>query len=145
MSATTYGPTFKGEVYPFAAARAALEIYRREPVVEHVWRFGRRLQEGMLDLAQGHGVAATSVGPPFRTALAFTETNPERLRLKRTLYQQELLRAGINTYNGFMLPSYAHDDVALETTLAAMDRALGKLAVAERSDDFDRYIEIPLL
>ena len=145
MGSTAYGPTFKGEVYPFAAACAALEIYRREPVAEHVWRFGQRLKEGMISLAFDHGVAATSVGPPFRTTLAFTEPNPERLRLKRTLYQQELLRAGINTYNGFMLPSYIHDDAALEATLAAVDRALGKLAAAERSNDFERYIEIPLL
>jgi glutamate-1-semialdehyde aminotransferase len=85
------------------------------------------------------------VGPPFRTALAFTEPDAELLRFKRTLYQQELLRAGINTYNGFMLPSYTHDDSALETTLAAVDRALGKLAAAERANDFARYIEIPLL
>jgi glutamate-1-semialdehyde 2,1-aminomutase len=145
MRPASYAPTFKGEVYPFAAACAALEIYRREPVAEHVWRFGQRLQEGMTSLAVDHGVAATSVGPPFRTALAFTEPNPERLRLKRTLYQQELLRAGISTYNGFMLPSYAHDEAALEATLAAVDSALKKLAAAERSDNFNRYIRIPLL
>jgi 4-aminobutyrate aminotransferase-like enzyme len=66
MGSTAYGPTFKGEVYPFAAARAALEIYRREPVAEHVWRFGKRLQEGMISLALDHGIAATMVGPPFR-------------------------------------------------------------------------------
>jgi glutamate-1-semialdehyde 2,1-aminomutase len=145
MGSTAYGPTFKGEVYPFAAARAAMEIYRREPVAEHVWRFGKRLQEGMIALAMDHGIAATMVGPPFRTALAFTEPDAELLRFKRTLYQQELLRAGINTYNGFMLPSYTHDDSALETTLAAVDRALGILAAAERANDFARYIEIPLL
>jgi hypothetical protein len=44
-----------------------------------------------------------------------------------------------------MLPSYAHDDAALEATLTGVDRALGKLAAAERSNDFQRYIEIPLL
>jgi len=145
MGSTSYGPTFKGEVYPFAAACAALEIYRTEQVAESVWRFGQRLQKGIISLVSEHRVAATSVGPPFRTALAFTEPSPERLRLKRTLYQQELLRAGVNTYNGFMLPSYVHDEAALQATLAAVDRALRKIAAAERSNDFERHIEIPLL
>jgi hypothetical protein len=51
------------------------------------------------------GTAAACVGPPFRMALAFDEPDVERLRLKRTLCQQELLRAGVITYNGVMLPS----------------------------------------
>ncbi len=145
MGTTAYGPTFKGEVYPFAAARAAINIYRREPVAEQVWRYGQRLQQGMLALAGDHRVAAAITGPPFRTALAFTEPDHERLTLKRTLWQQELLRGGVHTYNGFFLPSYAHGDAEYEATMTVVDRALAQVAAAGRADDFHRRIEIPLV
>ena len=145
MGTTAYGPTFKGEVYPFAAARVAMNIFRTEPVVPHIWDIGRRLQAGITALVEEHKVAAAMTGPPWRTALAFNETDPDRLRLVRTLYQQELLRGGMNTYNGFMLPNYAHDDAALQETLEIVDRALATVGAADRADDYHRRIEIPLL
>jgi glutamate-1-semialdehyde 2,1-aminomutase len=145
MHKTHYGPTFRGEIYSFAAAKAAIHIYRNEPVAEYVWDYGTRLQQGINRLCQQLGIAAACVGPPFRMALAFHEPDPERLRLKRTLYQQELLKAGVVTYNAVMLPSYAHDDCVLQATLGALRLALEKVLIAEREDAFHRYIEIPLL
>jgi hypothetical protein len=59
------------------------------------------------------------------------------------LLQQELLRAGVLTYKGFMLPSLAHDDDALEQTLQAYNGALRPLARAIREDRFVRYLEVP--
>ena len=40
MHNTHYGPTFRGEIYSFAAAKAAIHIYRDEPVAEYVWDYG---------------------------------------------------------------------------------------------------------
>jgi len=145
MEHTHYGPTYRGEVYSLAAARAALEIYRREPVAEHVWRHGTRLKEGINALCAELGVAAAFTGPPFRMGLTFDEPDPDRLRLKRTLYHQELLKAGIITYDGVMLPSFAHDDGVLAITLDAMRGALGVVARADHESDFDRYLELPPL
>ncbi len=145
MEHTHYGPTYRGEVYSLAAARAALEIYRREPVADHVWRFGSQLKQGVNALCAELGVAAALTGPPFRMGLSFDEPDPDRLSLKRTLYQQELLKSGVITYDGVMLPSFAHDDAILAITLAAIRGALGTVARAERERDFDRYLELPPL
>jgi glutamate-1-semialdehyde 2,1-aminomutase len=145
MHNTHYGPTFRGEIYSFAAAKAAIHIYRHEPVAEYVWDYGTRLQQGINRLCQQLGIAAACVGPPFRMALAFNEPDAERLRLKRTLCQQELFKAGVITYNGVMLPSYAHGDPVLQATLEAFGLALERVALAEREDAFHRYLEIPLL
>ncbi|MBW1780431.1 MAG: aminotransferase class III-fold pyridoxal phosphate-dependent enzyme [Deltaproteobacteria bacterium] len=140
-----YGPTFKGELYSFAAAKVALQIYRDEPVAEHVWDYGTRLKRGVDDLCDEVGIGARCAGPPFRMALSFDEPDPERLNLKRTLYLQELLKSGIVTYNGIMLPSYAHHDKVLDMTLDVVGKALETVATAEKEDDFHRYLEIPLL
>ena len=100
---------------------------------------------GINSLCKQLGIAAACVGPPFRMALAFNEPDAERLRLKRTLCQQELLKAGVITYNGVMLPSYAHGDPVLQATLEAFGLALERVGLAEREDAFHRYLEIPLL
>lgn len=145
MAQTHYGPTFKGEMYSFAAAKAAISIYRAEPVSEFVWNYGTRLQQGINTLCREIGVDAECMGPPFRMGVIFNDFDAERLRLKRTLYHQELLKAGIITYNGIMLPSYAHNDVVLEKTLKAIQRALSKLEIATQKGCFHQLIEIPLL
>jgi glutamate-1-semialdehyde aminotransferase len=145
MHRTHYGPTFKGEIYSLAAAKAALEIYRAEPVAEHVWAHGQKLREGINRLADEVGVNARCVGPAFRSTIVFSDDDVSLVRLKRTLYFQELLKRGIMTYNGFMLPCYAHDDRALDEALQSAGQAFECVAQAVRSGTLERAIEIPLL
>jgi glutamate-1-semialdehyde aminotransferase len=145
MHRTHYGPTFKGEIYSLAAAKAALEIYRAEPVAERVWTHGEKLREGINRLAEEVGVNARCVGPAFRSTVVFLDNNVSSVRLKRTLYFQELLKRGIMTYNGFMLPCYAHDERALGEALQSAGEAFECVAQATRNGTLERIIEIPLL
>ena len=143
MPRAFYGPTYKGEVYSLAAARAALEAYRREPVAERVWGFGQRMKEGTNRICRGLGLQAEMAGPPFRFGLVFGERNPSQLLLLRALYIQELLKEGIITYNGVMLPSYAHDEKALQETLAAMASALERVCRSDRDGALHRDLDFP--
>jgi glutamate-1-semialdehyde aminotransferase len=143
MDRTHYGPTYRGEIVSLAAARAALPIYRSEPVAAHVWAHGLALQEGADRLCAELGVGARLTGPPFRMGLMFDEPDEHRRRLKRALYNQELLKAGVITYDGVMLPSYAHDDSVLAAALEAMRLALGVVARAAASDELETRLEIP--
>jgi len=145
MPRTFYGPTFKDETYSLAAAKEALTIYRTEPVVDHVWSFGARLKDDVNQVCRSLDMPAAMVGPPFRFTLAFTEPDPLRLTQLRTLYQQELLKGGIITYNGVMLPSYSHDTAAFQQTLGVIVSALEVVKLALHEEALDRYIEIPLL
>ncbi|MCP5159250.1 MAG: aminotransferase class III-fold pyridoxal phosphate-dependent enzyme [Gammaproteobacteria bacterium] len=145
MHRTHYGPTFRGEIYSLAAAKAALQIYREESVAEHIWHHGEQIKQGIAHLCMETGVTAECAGPPFRMNLVFRGDDADRLRLKRTLYFQELLKAGVVTYHGFMIPSYAHDDCILQALLQAAGRALEKVATAEKQGNLDRLIEIPLV
>ena len=142
---THYCPTFKGEVYSFAAAKRAIEIYRTEPVIDHIWRHGEQLRAGIHRTAHDLGVAVECKGPPFRMGVHFPDRDPAIGRLKRTLFMQELLKAGVITVTGVMLPSYAHDDEVLTQTLTAIGAALEAVAWAGRTGDYHRQIEIPLL
>jgi len=145
MGRIYYGPTFKSEVYSLAAAREALQFYREHDVPGHIASYGRRLRDGVNQICRRTGVPAELIGPPFRMALSFEEPSAHRIDLMRTLVQQELLRQGVLTYLGFMLPSYAHDDETLAQTLKAFDHALHELAEALRRDDFAPRLEIPVV
>jgi glutamate-1-semialdehyde aminotransferase/predicted aldo/keto reductase-like oxidoreductase len=142
---THFCATFRGEAYSLAAARAALEIYRSEPVADHIWRYGEALRRGIHDVCRQTSIAGECTGPPFRMAFIFREPDAARRQLKRTLLMQELLKERIITVTGMMLPSYAHDDEALQRTIAAFARALEVVAYADRRDDLHRHIELPLL
>ena len=113
-------------MYSLAAAAAALAVHRREPVWEHVWSYGRRMRDGIDGICRDVGVAARMIGPVFRCGLAFEERDVGRLRPAGTLYIQELLRYGLITYNGVMLPAFAHNEATLEQTLSAVRAALGR-------------------
>jgi glutamate-1-semialdehyde aminotransferase len=142
MARIHYGPTFKGEVYSLAAAKAALQVYREQDVGGHVWDHGRRLQEGVNDLCRGHSLPGEMIGLPFRLVMAFREPDAERNVLLRTLLQQELMKSGLLTYKGYMLPGLAHDDAALDRTLGLFDDALALLARVRRQGSFARHLEI---
>jgi len=140
---TFYAATFRGESYSFAAARAAIRVYREEPVASHVWSYGERLRSGIHALCRELGVDARLTGPPFRMSFIFGRSDSVVRHLERSLFQQELLKAGVTTANGVMLPCYAHDDDALAATFEAFGRALEVVARTARRGDWDDALEIP--
>lgn len=145
MSKIFYGPTFKSEAYSFAAAREALTIYKEQDVPGHVWAYGNRLKSAVNQLCRQTKISAELTGPPFRMNLIFKEPDARRVVLMRTLVQQELMRRGVITYRGFMLPSLAHDDEALRETIDAFQHALSVLERAAREDAYAKFLEIPPL
>ena len=140
-----YEPTFKGEVYSFAAAREALTIYHERDIPTRLWDFGNRLRTVINELCERFRIPAGVIGPPYRMLLAFGEIDARRRDLMRTLVHQELLKHGVLTTQNLLLPSAAHDDEALEATRQAFQRALEVLAASLEDDRFASRLEIPPL
>jgi glutamate-1-semialdehyde 2,1-aminomutase len=138
------GPTFRGELYSLAAAKAAIETYRTEPVARHVWEHGEKLRRGFAELCSAIGIPGACKGPPFRMQFTFEEPDDRRLCLKRTYYVQEMLKAGVLSANGILNSSYAHDDEVAAVLLERAGRVLEKVADAERKGELERRIEIPV-
>ncbi|MCG8643789.1 MAG: aminotransferase class III-fold pyridoxal phosphate-dependent enzyme [Desulfobacterales bacterium] len=143
MPGTRYAPTFKSEIYSFAAAKASINIYRTEPVADYIWDYGLRLKQGINDLCLKYDVNAKCTGTPFRMMPVFLDDDPERLSIKKTLYYQQLLRQKITTYNSIMIPSYAHTREDLQMTLFCVDNALASVAQSEAN--FKNCLELPFL
>lgn len=139
-----YGLTFRGELLSLAAARAALRVYREEPVCQHLWRIGDGIRERFLESARRAGVDARLEGPSPRMSFRFAAAGGITPLGLQTLFVQECLKRSILT-NGHLLPSYAHSDAEVEETAAAFEGALAVLGRAIREKDLSRHLQVPAL
>lgn len=137
LNSTTHG----AEYAPLAAAGAAIALCRKEPVVDHLWRTGGHLIEGLNDAARGAGVAEhfKAYGFPCRPEYVCTEPGSQVPSLGlRTLFMQEMLRGGVLV--SCISPSYAHGRREVEVTLAAARHAFQIYAYA-LEDGWGRYLK----
>jgi glutamate-1-semialdehyde 2,1-aminomutase len=122
--------TFGGDTLALAACLATLDEYRAQPVIAHLWRMGRRFQEGFDKVAARRGVPARAIGYPVHPKIVFDCGSPETERLVMSLFLQETARRGvIFHFAGFNI-SFSHGEADVDQTLTACDDALGVVAEA---------------
>jgi len=123
--------TFGGEGVGLAAAKAVLEIYRREPVVEHLWRVGGEFARRTTESAWGLPFVVD--GFACKPRLRCTDADPERARLLMSLVLQQAAARGVLLHLSGENVSFAHGEAELyETAVALRDTfALGREALAD--------------
>ncbi len=126
LLSTTHG----AETTALAAAMCTMEIYEREPVVEHLYRQGDRLAAGLRAVAAGHGLQDHVAPVGFGCNLVYSTLDADRQPSQsfRTLLLQETIRRGVLMPS--LVVSYSHDDAAIDRTVEAIDGALDVYAKA---------------
>jgi glutamate-1-semialdehyde 2,1-aminomutase len=140
-----YFPTFRGEVYSLAAAVAALQIYKAEDIPGQIEKIGSELKEAINNVSLESGMEGEMIGLPFRMIYRFNDSDIRLRSFKRTLLQQELLKGGILTFQGYMLPSIAHGEQEKEKTTSVFRAAFKLVNEVSSKQQFARYLELPLL
>lgn len=138
-----YTPTFKGEVYSFEAALAAIEVFKSQAVPRAIWAYGQRVMDGITRLCQETGVPAFVAGVPPRMILAFRIEDERRHVDARTLLTQEVLQRGLLNFRGLLIPSLAHNEEDLRRTFEIFGEALQVVGDVLRRDAFAERLEIP--
>jgi glutamate-1-semialdehyde aminotransferase len=126
-----FGMTFRGETLSLAAARAVLEFMKVHDVAGRLRETGEKLRSRFAAVAKAHKVGVKLAGPAARMTAVFDPVPALDPDAMRALFVQECLKRGVFT-NGNMLPSFAHDDVAIERTIEGVDGAVAVLAEAIR-------------
>jgi glutamate-1-semialdehyde 2,1-aminomutase len=130
--------TYNGTPVPLAAARATLtELVRRAPeLYPAVDAFSARLAGELRDLAGAHGapLVVEQIGPVLqllwapRTPVRSYADASQHDRAAVARLAELLLDEGVNALaRGLWFVSSEHGDEDLERTVAAVDRALGRL------------------
>jgi glutamate-1-semialdehyde 2,1-aminomutase/spore coat polysaccharide biosynthesis protein SpsF len=135
-----FSGTHGGEALSLAAARATLEVLANEPVHEHLWRLGRRLQEGVKAAIAAHGLHAwvsCSGAYPWTIVSVREPGEDDGLLPAKSLLQQELLKRGV-LFNGSNFICYAHTAAQIEFAIGAYTEALEILAAALPDEVFVR-------
>ena len=136
LTSTTHG----GEMAPLGAFIKAIEIYKRDNVVEHLWSYGEQLINGMNTIAKELGIADyfQAVGVPCSPNYITKDKTGAVSMAFRTLYSQEMIK------NGVLMPwiaiSLAHGKLELEITLEAVRKSLEVYAKA-LEDGYEKYLK----
>jgi glutamate-1-semialdehyde 2,1-aminomutase len=135
LLSTTYG----ADTHTLAAAMAVLDVYEREPVIEHLHRQGRRLADGVREAARAHGVEdfVDVAGRDSNLIYLTKDALGERSQAFRTLFLQEMIRRGVIAPSFVM--SYSHSDADVDRTIEAVDGTLAVYAKA-LSDGVEGYL-----
>jgi glutamate-1-semialdehyde 2,1-aminomutase len=136
LLSTTHG----GETHALAAAVATMQVYREEPVIEHLYRQGRRLTEGVFQATERHGLqgyVGVTGHPPNLVYYTFDqEKRPSQAF--RSLFLQEIIQRGILAPS--FVVSYSHSDEDIDRTIDAVDGAL-KIYVQAMNDGTGTYLQ----
>lgn len=123
--------TFGGETLSLAAALATMRKLQREPVIETMYRQGRKILAEVnrkIDSCDMADIAAIS-GNPTWSFLTFKDSSGYSSWDIKTLYMQEMLARGFLTFGTHNM-SYAHSDRDLDLLFAAYAEVLPMIADA---------------
>jgi glutamate-1-semialdehyde 2,1-aminomutase len=135
MLSTTHG----AETHGLAASIATMDTYLSEPVIETLWSRGRRLADGLREVAAANGVSdnVPILGRPCCLVYRTRDADGNPSQRFRTLLIQELIDRGILATS--LVVGYSHSEADIDQTVEAFD---GALAVYRRAldDGVDRYL-----
>jgi len=139
LLSTTHG----AETPALVAAIATMEIYRTEPVVEHLHRVGARLAEGLRQASARHGLTEYVMPVGRACHLFFGTRDPDGKPSQpfRTLFLQELIKRGVLSPS--FVVSYSHQDEDIDRTIDAIDGMLAVYARAMAAGSVDGLLTGP--
>jgi glutamate-1-semialdehyde aminotransferase len=117
---TTYG----GETASLAAARATLDVLRREPVIEHIWSLGARLRAGIERGAAEWRIPLKLHGNPPRSSFTFLDEQGKESFDLKSLFMQETVRRGV-LFGGPVFVTWSHTEADIDRTVDACAAAFG--------------------
>jgi glutamate-1-semialdehyde 2,1-aminomutase len=120
LLSTTHG----AETHALAAALATMQTYRDQPVVETLWRQGRRLAEGVRRVVRDVGVEEHFKLAGRECCLLYATLDADRQPSQafRTLFLQETMKRGVLAPS--FVVNYSHGDAEIDQTVFAISEAL---------------------
>jgi glutamate-1-semialdehyde 2,1-aminomutase len=120
LLSTTHG----GETHALAACIAAIGVYQKEPVIEHMYHQGDKLRAGITEAARSAGVEDYfgTMGRSCNLVYYTRDHEKQPSQAFRALFLQETIKRGLIMPS--LVDSYAHKDEDIEQTLDGIAEAL---------------------
>jgi len=114
--------TYGGESLSLAAAKAVINVYRTEPVIEHITNMGRKMWGGLNTLFKQYGVPA-SIPDKFPMGFCKFEEGNSELHQK---FLRNACKYGVTLYNGGYV-NYSHKENDIDEALDKLETAIKNL------------------
>jgi glutamate-1-semialdehyde 2,1-aminomutase len=120
LLSTTHG----AETHALAAAMETMRIYQTEPVIDHLYKQGRRLRRGVESAVSHHRLEDhfAVLGKEPNLIYATRDENQKPSQVFRTLFLQETIKRGLLMPS--LVVSFSHTDSDIDRTIEAIGEAL---------------------
>lgn len=115
--------TFHAHLLGIEAAMATIEEVEKTNVISFIWKQGRKLMDGLDEIARRYGVDAKCHGHPPMPILRFTEESEQE---SRRFWQSAVKRGVFFSPGHVWFISASHDDEAIEKTLQVSEEAMAE-------------------
>jgi len=115
--------TYGGETLSLASAKAAIHTYRSRNVIDHLWKMGERLDDGLNALFRKYGLPAEMRGFPPCAAISLAKDAPAGLSEK---FYRAAYRNGVSLY-GVPYVNFSHQETDIAETLERLENGLREL------------------
>ncbi len=139
-----FSTTFGGDCLGLAAAKSTIEFLKAKPVIEHIWKLGNELKNGVNQLAEKHGIGVRCIGQAPHTVLTYNDREGKHSNLHKTFVLQETIKRGILLGSGMFI-CYAHTAADITATLNALDETFAMLKEFEQKGNLADQLEGPLV
>lgn len=136
LLSTTHG----AEMSSLRAFIETVNVYKRENVCDHLWKYGAELFNGFKSLVKSHGLEEFLLmdGSPILMNYITKDQNKNSSLEFRTLLNQELIKEKI--IMSWISFSLAHKNEELEITLNALDKVFNVYKNA-LNDGIDKFLD----
>jgi glutamate-1-semialdehyde aminotransferase len=121
-----FSTTFSGEVTAIQRSLDVIREIEEYPVINHIWRIGTDLRNGLRDLADHYGILLDLPGNPPRSLINFPDSEGKPSVLLKSLFIQECCKRGV-LFGVPVFPTYSHTDEDVEITLDAAREAFKRM------------------
>jgi glutamate-1-semialdehyde 2,1-aminomutase len=116
---TVVSSTFAGETLSLAAAKAAIQTYRTQDVIGHLWRQGEKMWGGLNRLLEENKIPACLKG--LWPCPQFVFGGPEATKYRESFFRAAY-RNGVSLYD-VPYVNFSHQDSDIEEALQRLERA----------------------
>ncbi len=143
LEKTFFSFTYGGDCIGLAAAKACINKLEKKNVIDHLYKAGKRLKDGMNNLIQLYELndLLECSGYPCRTVMTIKNFSKYKKPLiTKSLIQQELMFRGV-LWSQYHSISYSHKNKHIDKTLNAFEDSLKKVKkIVHNKKNIENYL-----
>jgi glutamate-1-semialdehyde 2,1-aminomutase len=121
-----FSTTFGGETLSMAASLATIKFLKKNKVINHTSKMGKKLYKGLVDLIKKYEINAYLIGQEFKFKIIFKNLDGTESNIKKLFFLQQSVFGGIffglvTTFN------FSHKEKDINLSLKVAEQAFKKM------------------